>query len=265
MSNITLENYPDLRDLTRSVSDDVLARVSSYIETVGAHFRPSTYFGSYVTSSTKGSGNQDNPAKASAAYTQFMAVFKEIANTPPISLDPLLPSAIEINYALPVVNRLTYAHSILTPAGEKRLTVTSPFRFVLTFPEYPFQELRRLAVARTSSDKLREFVLHYAVLNAVVMQNKRLLKLFEDLRFPIRSEKFEEFGALPITTITAPSGSVRPSDQLLSQVCRLSGTTEVEELADVEGWEKFPDPLAARFREEAAKFSVVVGGTAAGG
>src|SRR5436853_7531015 len=98
MSNITLENYPDVRDLTRSFSEDIQLRVNGYIETLSAHFRPGAVFGSYVSSGSKGSGNQENPAKASAAFTQFATVFKEIAGTAPLSLDPQLPTVIEINY-----------------------------------------------------------------------------------------------------------------------------------------------------------------------
>jgi hypothetical protein len=260
MSNLTLETYPDLRDLTRSVSEEFQTRITSYMETVNAHFRPGAVFGSYVTTgAAKGTGNQENPNKASGAFSQFIAFFKTIGAASPFNLEPQLPDVLEINYALPVVNRFSYQHSISTPSGERRLTVTAPFRFVLTYPGYPFNELRSLVGSRPAKDKLAEFALHYAVLNFLVTQNQRLLRLFEDLRFPIRTERFDEFGPLPITMITAPSGSVRPSDQLLARICRLSGADAVEELAEVESWDRLPDPVAARLREEAAKFSIAVG------
>ena len=88
------------------------------------------------------------------------------------------------------------------------------------------------------------------------MQNKRLLSLFEDLRFPVRSEVVDEFGALPITTISAPAGSIRPPDNVVAQVCKFLGTDAAEEVADLDAWSKLPDPLEDWFRCEAAKFGV---------
>ena len=258
MQNVTLENYSDIRDRTRKISEDIRCRIGGHLETVKTHFRSGPVFGSYVLSGSKLSG-QENPRNASAAFAQLMAFFKQIAVSTPFNLDPKLPDAIEISPATPVLCPFMYQHQISTPAGTKPLIVTTPFRFVLAFPEYSFGDLRGLISSRGPKDKLREFVLHYIVLNYVVMQNKRLLSLFEDMRFPIRSECFEEFGALPITTISAPATSVRSSDAVVAQICKFSGTDTAEELADFENWNRQPDPLAELFQEEAAKVSAIAG------
>jgi hypothetical protein len=250
MNNVTLQNYPDLRDLTRVMSEDLQARINGYIEMVSANFRPATVFGSSTGA---------RPAGSAEALAQFTASFKEIAGANPLNVETTLPEVLDFNFAKPSISVFTYQHSITTPTGAKRLTVTAPFRFILTFPDFPFAELRTLVATHGSKEKLHSFVLHYAVLNFVILRNKRLVRLFEDLRFPLRSERFEEFGALPITTISAPAGTVRPPDELITQINRLSGADTAEELADVEAWGKLPDPLEDRFREEATKFSVAVG------
>jgi len=245
MNNVTFENYPDIRDLTRKLGKDIQSQLGGHIEAVKSHFRPGPVFGPYLSSGSKA----ENPRTAAAAFAQFTAFFKQIAGSAALNVEPTLPEAIDINFATPVLCPFMYPHRIVTPAGTKRLTVTAPFRFVLAFPEYSFSDLRNLISSSGPKDKLREFVLHYTVLNFLVMQNKRLLSLFEALRFPFRAECFDEFGALPITTIAAPAGSVRPSDAFLAQVAKFSGSDTAEELVDLDAWNSLRDPLADWFRE----------------
>lgn len=251
MNTFTFENYPDIRDLTRKLSKDIQSRIGGHLETVKTHFRPGPVFGQHLSSGSKSSA-PENPRNASAAFAQFTALFKQVAVSAPLNLDPELPDAIDISFAAPVLCPFIYQHDVATPSGTRRLSVTAPFRFVLAFPEYRFSDLH--TAVRGPKDKLREFVLHYMVLNYLVMQNKRLLNLFEDLRFPIRSECFGEFGPLPITLITAPAGSIRPPDAFMAQVCKFAGTDAAEELADLDAWGEITDPVADWFREEAAKF-----------
>lgn len=254
MNNVTLLNYPDLRDLTRTVSEELQSRVNGYIETVSNHFRPASAFG--------GAGSTENSRAAQDAFAEFTAAFKSVAGSSTFNVDSSPPAVADLTYAKPVVCPFTYLHSIAAPQGAKRFTITAPFRFVLAFPEYRFHDLRAQVSGRGSREKLREFVLYYTVLNFLVMRNKKLLRVFDDLRFPIRSERIDEFGALPITTIAAPAGTLRPPDELILQLARLSGIDTAEEVADVEAWGRLPDPLEDRFREEAAKFSISVGAPA---
>lgn len=250
--NITLENYPDLRDFTRKFSEDVQNRLTNHLQVAQSQFRPSGVFGPYV-------GSKESPKNASADFMQFKEFFKELAVSAPLKLDPNLPDELVINSGRPVLFPFLYTHSISTPAGTRHLTVTAPFRFVLAFPDYSFEHLRKLVGSRGPKEKIHEFVLHYAVLNYLVMRNKPLLNLFEDLRCPIRSERLDEFGALPIITIAAAAGSLRAPDTVMAQVCKFSGAETGEELIDLDAWNTMPDPLTERFREEAAKFGLAVG------
>ena len=257
--NITYENYPDIRDLTRKLSHDMQTRVGGHLETLKSHFRPGPVFGSHLTSGSKASG-LENPRTAAAAFAQLAAQYKQVAVSSPFNLDPVLPDAININFATPILSPFVYQHQIGSPAGAKRLTVTAPFRFVLAFPDYAFSDMRNVVNSRASKDKLIEFVLHYVVLNYLVVQNKRLLSLFEDLRFPIQTETFDDLGSLPITIIEGPAGSVRPADAFLMQLSKFSGTDHAEELVDLVAWNSLSDPLLEWFRGEAAKFPGIAEG-----
>jgi hypothetical protein len=258
MINFTLETYPDIRDLTRKLSQDIQSRLCGHLETVKSHFRPGSVFGSHVSSGSKSSG-PENSRNAEVAFAQLTESYRQIAASPALNLDATLPNVLDINFATPVLSPLVYPHQIATAAGTRRLTVTAPFRLVLAFPEYSFNDLRNLINGRGSKEKLFGFVLHYMVLNYLTMQNKRLLSLFEDLRFPIRSVCVAELGALPITTIEAPAGSVRPPDAFMAQVAKFSGSDNAEELVDFEAWDKLADPLLTWFRDEAAKFPEAAG------
>ncbi len=257
MNNLSFETFPDIRDLTRKLSQDVQSRIGGHLDAVKPHFRPGPVFGPHLSSGSK-SASLENPRNAATAFAQLGALYKQVAVSPALNLDPTLPDAIDIQFATPVLFPFTYDHQIAAAAGPKRLTVTAPFRFVLGFPDYSFSDLRSLVNSRGSKDKLFEFVLHYLVINYLAVQNKRVLALFEDLRFPIRTASLDEFGTLPITTIEAPAGSVRPPDTFLLQVSKFSGSDQAEELVDFDAWSKMPDPLLEWFRGEAAKFPEVV-------
>jgi hypothetical protein len=253
MNTFTFENYPDIRDLTRKLSQDMQARLSGHLEAVKAHFRPASVFGSHISAGSKSPG-QESPRNAAAAFAQLAANYKQVAASPALNLDPALPDPIDVHFATPILCPFVYQHPITTPAGTKRLTVTDPFRFVVAFPDYPYSELRNLVLNKGSKEKLSGFVLHYLVLNYLVTQNKRLLSLFEDLRFPIRSEGLEELGGLPVTILAAPAGSVRPPDAFLLQITKFAGTDSAEELVNLEAWDQLSDPVADWYRGEAAKF-----------
>ena len=252
MNNFTFDNYPDIRDLTRKLSQDIQSRLGGHIETVKSHFRPGPVFGPHLLSGAKASA--DGPGNASNAFAQLRALFRQIAVAPALNLDPELPDAIDIHFATPVLFPFIYPHQIAAAGGTKRLTMTAPFRFVLAFPDYSFAELRNVVNSRGSKEKLFEFVLHYVVLNYLATQNKRLISLFEDLRFPIRTITVDELAGLPITIVEAPAGSIRPADTFLAQVAKFSGTDHAEELVDFDAWKKMPDPMVEWFGREQAKF-----------
>jgi hypothetical protein len=245
MQPITLENYPAYRDLTRELGDHIRQRVNDYIALVQGQFRPGSVFGPHV-------GSKESPKNAFVTYTEFTAFFREIAVS--ADLDPNLPDTIEITSARPVIAPLVYEQQIAISDAEKRLTVTSPIRFVLAYPEFPFPDLRALALSREPINKLRDAVLTYAVLNFIVSRNKPLQRLFEDLSLPIRSERLAELGPVPITTITPAAATLLAPAPIIAQVCKFSGADTAEELVDFAAWNSLPGHLGDWFRETAAKY-----------
>jgi hypothetical protein len=249
MEAITLDNFPAYRDLTREISEHVQVRIGDYLGLLQPQFRPGAVFGQHM-------GSKDSPKTAGAAFDRFKTFFKEVAVSS--NLDPEVPDPIEINWGKPMLCPLAYEHTLTIPGGDKRIAVATPLRFVLAWPEFTYAELQDLFRARTAKARLQESALHFAVLNFLMMGNKVLLRLFDDLGFAVRSERFAELGGIPLTTMSSPAGSVRPPDTVIAQVCRFSGTNAIEEVIDLEGWSNLSCPLGQFARELAGK-SLTVG------
>jgi hypothetical protein len=244
VAEINLDNYADLRDISRQFCGSLQAQAVGHLETVRQLFRPAAVFGPYIAGSHK-----DAPRDAGAAMAQFKTYFAEVAPGKPLSLDTAVPDMMEINFGTPILNAVTYTHEIATRSGPKLVTVTSPLRWVLSFPDYPFNRLLDLLAApKRSVDDIRLFAIHYAVLHFVVNRNPRIQTLFEALRFPIRSERVAQLGEFPLLVLRPPAGTVRPPDDVIAQVCKYSGSDTVEEILDYGQWANLEDPFAAQFR-----------------
>jgi hypothetical protein len=243
MAEINLDNYADLRDISREFCGTLQSQVGGHLETVRQLFRPAAVFGPYLAGSHK-----DAPRDAAAAMAQFKTFFGEVAPGKPFSLEPVVPDMMEIGFGTPVLNAYVYTHEIATRTGPKAVTVTSPLQWVLSFPDYPFSRLRELVSApKRSMEDIRLFALHYAVLHFVVTRNPRIQSLFEALRFPIRSERVPLLGDFPFLMLRTPAGTVRPPDEVIAQVCKYSGSDTVEEILDYEQWTSLKDPFAEQF------------------
>lgn len=241
--SINLDNYADLRDISRQFCGSLQSQITGHLETVRQLFRPASVFGPYLLGSHK-----DAPRDASVAYGQFKSFFAEVAATKPLSLDPTVPDAIEIAFGTPVLNPVIYSHEITTRTGPKTVAVTAPLQWVLSFPDQPLSRFRELISApKRSVEELHVAALHFAALHFVVTRNPRIQTLFEALRFPIRSERLPQFGDFPFLVLHAPAGSVRPPDDVIAQVCKYSGSDTVEEVLSLEQWSTLADPVAAQF------------------
>jgi hypothetical protein len=249
---INLDNYADLRDISRQFCAELQSQGGGYLETVRQLFRPAAVFGPYLVGSHK-----DSPRDAAVAFGQFKTAYAEAVASRPLSLDATIPDALEIPFSTPVLNPYSYPHEITTRTGPKTITVTSPAQWVLSFPDFPLARFRELALTpKRSADDVRPFAVNYAALHFVVTRNPRLLALFEALRFPIQSEKLAGFGDFPFLVLRAPAGTLRPPDDVIGQVCKYSGTDAIEEVIDREAWAGLKDPIAEQFASIAESLQI---------
>jgi hypothetical protein len=244
MSTINLENYADLRDISRQFCGTLQGRAAGHLETVRVLFRPGAVFGPFLAGSHK-----DAPRDAATSMAQFRSFFAEVAAAKPFSLDASVPEPFETVFGTPALHPYTYSHEVTTRTGPRTVQVTSPLEWVLGFPEYPFPKLRELVLApKRDADELKAIAIPYAALHFVVMRNPQVLALFEALRFPITSEKLPGFGSFSVLVMRAPAGTVRPPDDVVAQVIKYAGADVVEEVLDYEQWSNLRDPYAELFR-----------------
>jgi hypothetical protein len=240
MENLTLDNYAANRDLTRELSEHVQARLGDYLGLLQPQLRPGPIFGSYA-------GGKENPKTAATSFAQFKAFFNEMAAA--AKIEPLLAETIDVTCPKPVLTPFVYPHTIASPAGEKRVTVTVPIRFALAYPDFPVAGLQEQIAARVSKAKLQQIALYFALLNFIVMHNKPLLQMFDDLGFPLSTERPAELAGVPLTMVSCPAGSVCPPDNVIAQICRISGANVVEEVADADAWSNLNGQWGDWYRE----------------
>jgi hypothetical protein len=254
---ITLENYPDLREATREFSGQIRRQISSFLDTMKYNYRPAATFGQFVTV-----GQKETPKDASANLAQLKAHIKDVVSVKPFTMNYAVPEILEFNFGTPRLWQYSYAYTIETKSGLKVVTVSKPLAFVLSFPDHPFSRLAELVQMRDpSSDEMKAFILHYSVLNFLITRSKPVMELFEALRFRISTERFPEFGALPITIVSPPAGTVRLPDSIIAHSIRQSGVDAVEEVLDVDAWNNLRDPLLDQFHTVADELTQVSGVT----
>ncbi len=221
--DITIGDYPKLRNRTRELAAKIQPRLDDHLTMVKEQFRPVLVFGAVASP-----GAREGPKDAGIAYATFRKLYNDVAES--LSVSGELPETLTLNSAKPVLNTFSYRHRITTPAGAKEVTVRSPLRFVLSYPDYKYDDLLAMAGVSERRPQLRDFALHYTALNFILTQNRRLLALFEDLRYPVRTEKHEKLGSLPITTVASPFATVLPPEDVIALVCDFSGSDTIEEV-----------------------------------
>jgi hypothetical protein len=204
-------------------------------------------FGQYVGSA----GAKGDSALAERALAQLQQSFK--AFTRPFDL----PADLDPYWLTLVGNRITlypweYTHEAKTERETKRIGMTSPVRWVMSFTSAYTLSQVRLALAgkgESRAEHVRQFVVNALVTQLIVTHTPGLASLFADLRYDMHPEFASDLARLPLTTITSGLPSFRPADELILSATNFSGVPAFIELIDVEGLPHLQDPLRARIDE----------------
>jgi hypothetical protein len=87
------------------------------------------------------------------------------------------------------------------------------------------------------------FVLRACVMALLFDKLPTLKGLFDGLRYSVEIRRSPEFGEVPLTTISAPYRSFRPSDDVVSLASGVSGGNAFEEILDLDAVRSMSDPL----------------------
>jgi hypothetical protein len=235
---LTFQQLPELRRKTEAISHFLKDQISGHLETLRPLFAPERILGKYAGGRTDVTGAERALAELRQSYTPF--------TTRPYDL----PETLDENWLTLVGNSLElhaweYAH----PVQGKPVTMSSPVRWIVNYrANYTIAQVKSALASKETNrpDYLRQFAVNALVLQLVLNRLPGLARLFQDLRFELKSETVPELKGLPMVTVTSSLKSFRPADDLIQSATAFSGVPAFIELLDVEAIVQQADPLRAK-------------------
>lgn len=228
-----------LRRATRATSQWLESRLRGFLATLSPLMQPRQVFGQYL----RGSGKQSVKGEAEA-FAEVRDQFLALAESS-FSMRKQLESPFELaNTTLDIVPA-EYVFTAESGQQQKAITITQPLRWVLCYSGFTPRRLQELMnnPKTVVASELPECVLHFLVLHTTLAHRPGVQQILEALRFPLRTDTVEEFGALPVTYVECPLSSHRPADEVMIESTELSGNAVFEELLAVEELATLQDPL----------------------
>ena len=236
---LTIDQLLVSRETTERVSQYVTTRLREHLTVLYPILAPRRVFGKYV-------GARETVARADEAYQQLTEKFKAICGKPfdlRAELDEEALAAVEHGID---VQPWEYSHVI----GDKTITITSPFRWVVTYKsDYSLKEMRKLLAAKEVERRaasVRHFVVNALAMQLVISRITGATQLLGDLRYKVATEIPQDLGKLPMVTIDSGLTSVRPPDDLILSATRFSGVPAFIELIEEKAVAELVDPYRAQ-------------------
>jgi hypothetical protein len=219
--------------------------MKDYISTLSYLFRPRTVFGEFVQS-----GTREAVPGSEKVFRELQAAYDGIAASKPFHLQKELTAPVEIISPAVDTSPVEYAHLARTDRETKKVTITSPLKWVLHYAAYSPRRLWTLMAdpARTP-EHVQEFVIHYLVMNQVVARQPGMLKILHALHFPVQSARREELYGLPTPYITSVVKTQLPPDELIIESTEVSGMNAFEEVVNLEDIANLRHPFKERLVE----------------
>ncbi|HVG39771.1 MAG TPA: hypothetical protein VM870_10810, partial [Pyrinomonadaceae bacterium] len=193
-----------LRKITRAVSDLLRAQMKEHLTTLSPLLRPKSVLGDYIQSSTK-----ETARGGEKAFRELQSLYEALAPAKPFNLTKDLKLPIEIVSSTIEMAPMEYVHAAKTERESKPVNIASPLKWVLTYSGFSLTRLRELLADRNRrSDDVREFLLHYLVLQTVFNSQPGVTSILEKLHFPVTTGRLPEFGDLPITYISSSISTI---------------------------------------------------------
>ena len=234
----TTQRMLSLRKLTRAAAEQMRNQLKDILSAVGPLLQPKAALGDYVR------GVKDPVRGADALFKEIETMYHAVAAEKPFGVRRELTPPLDFSGASVDVNPLEYSHTAAVKGHSKRVTVTSPFRWVMSYSGHSLAELKTLlAAVSPSNDQIHAFVLHYVTLKCQVDRQTPLTNIFKALRYKLSVTTQPEFGGLPLTCVSAPIFTVRPPDEVIIETTELTGSDKFEEVIDLEGLATLQDPM----------------------
>ncbi|MEW8523032.1 MAG: hypothetical protein AB2552_08270 [Candidatus Thiodiazotropha endolucinida] len=230
----------ELRKLTRSISEKIETDLNGYLSTMGPLFSPAPILGEYIRGGSKA------PVKgAEMAFRDLKSRYQAIAGQIPFSLQTELSPPLDIFAATPALTAVEYPYTATAENKSASLTVTSPLKWVLSYPDLNPKRLLELLQGNRNQqeDELSHALLQCLTLNLVLEKRPGLVSILQGLRFTIDTSHHDGLGELPVIIISCPLRTLLPSDDIIIQNTEISGIPSFEEIINIEDIRELSDPL----------------------
>jgi hypothetical protein len=235
---LTFEQLPELRRKTEAVARFLKDQISAHLETLRPLFAPERILGRYAGGRTEVAGADIALAELRQKYAPFTKRPYDLPETMEEHWLTLVGSALELY-------PWEYAH----PLEGRAVTISSPVRWIVNYrTNYNLAQVKAVLASKDTvhPDYLRQFAVNTLVLQLVLNRHPGLPRLFQDLRYELKSEIIPEFHGLPLVTITSCLKTFRPADALIQSATAYSGVPAFIELLDTEAIAQQADPLQTK-------------------
>jgi hypothetical protein len=187
---------------------------------------------------------------ADRAFHDLESLYDSVAKKKPYDLGLGLTPPLPINTSALEILPLDYPFVARSERQNKRVMVTAPLTWIVTYSGFSLARLRALlGDPNRSRDELQRVLTHHLLLHVVLERKPGLRGLLQALHFPAKTETIPEFGELPLTVITSAVKTERPPDDIILESTDLSGVDATEEIVRVTNVAGMVDSRRARLLE----------------
>jgi hypothetical protein len=239
-----------LRKLTRAIADAARAEVTAHLTTLAPLLRPQTVLGDFILGGVK-----ENTRRAEQALKEVKEIYEAVAPAKPFNLRREVTTPLNFTNPGLEITPVDYVHHAVVTNGSRAITVRSPLTWTVSYAGYSPSRLAEVLDSRVRGEALQQFILSHVVLHVVAKHQKGVTAILDQLRHPVSTAMSPELGGLPLTRISVPVSTERPSDDVVVESAGLTGIDAFEEVVKVADLaalrEPFKERLLAIAREHA--------------
>lgn len=232
-------DFINFRQTTEKIAEFIKDRLENHLATINPLFTPQKLLGSYI----KGAAKLDVPG-SDKAFAKLQQRYAAICATP-FELKKELSVPIEAISPRLICTPYQYELS-LGENGQKKTTVTSPTRYILSYESECTLNRLQAMVAGTETRRavdMRHSLLNHLCMTIILEQLPGLKKLLGDLRYRAEAYPLKHLGGLSVVILSLPVQTFLPSDSFMIEITQLSGIPAFQEIIDFRSIETMDDPL----------------------
>src|SRR5450755_1043067 len=230
VEDLKIEQLLHLHTLTKDLAKLCQKQLRGYLDTLALLFRPRRILGEAMEGAER-----ESVGGSERTVAELRELYRKVALRP-FDLRPELSLPLESVSTQMQLYEWEYLHQTKTDRGWRSIKVTSPLTWVVTYSSnYSLPMFRQVLAGKEERDAeaVRAFVLRACLMHLHFTKFPAIAELLAGLRYRVEVRQSPELGDLPLVTVSAPLGTIRPPDNLVTLASGLAGGTSFAEVLDV--------------------------------